>query len=1081
MRRIRSALLVASLMALFVVHAGVAFGGIIVEGPTNLTPLTVGDSNSAQTSGDLVVWHGDSGGNFDILVWSPSLGSPLNISNTPASHEHWPQVSGERVVWQQDDGAYGEIFTWKVGDLAPTNLSNTALGYETMPQVDGDRVVWQGNNDIFFWEQGLGAPINITNTPLLEDGDPQISGDFVVWSSGPEDGRRDIYVWAVGSPSTFNLSNSAGVNDVTPQISGLFAVWSGSDGSDSDVYICDVEGAPTDISNNAEWDDIEPQISGDRVAWECGDGEVYSWSFSDPTPVNISQDEQRDDIDPQVSGDRVVWSGFDGVDSEIFTWRDGDSAPVNLSNQASADVVPQIFGGRVVWSTDADVFTMLLDTTSPSLTPPGDITTHATSPAGASVHFGATASDGGGIKSLKYYVGSTEITSPHTFPVGMTDVRCAAIDEAGNESSGEFSVVVVPDTTIVAAGPTRITHNGDGRDDMNAQIFGDRLVWWSPSPVGVGGDEIQTWRVGDLLPTTLAVDARSPQISGDRVVWSGYAGSDEEIYTWKVGDASPTNISNHDGRRDSAPQISGDRVVWSGYDGNDDEIYTWKVGDPSPTNISNHDGISDDFAYVDGDRIVWQADDGVNNSEIYTWAVGDASRTNISNNPVRQDSGARVSGDRVVWFGYDGNDYEIFTWKAGDATPTNISNHDGRDDFSPNVHGDRVVWSGNDGNSREIYTWAVGDTTPTNISDNDAGDDGGAEIFGDWVVWTGSDGNDTEIYAWRVGSAAKFNISNHNGRDDLGPQISGSRVVWQGDDGNDSEIYTALLDSTPPSLSVPADATVHASSRAGVSHPFAGVATDPAGVRSLKYYVGPSEITSPYTFGLGRTQVRCVAVDELGFSREASFKVTVVLDTALGVAAPLVAPAYGTSASLVATLASVSGEALAGETVILEQLNGSAWTGVGTGVTDAAGKTALATPALAAQQTYRVRYAGAASSVASVSDGVVVSPKVKLARSTSWKTRSRNTYYTAKGFITPKHVVSDANKVRIIVYKKAKNGRYQLVKSYKAKYATYSKTKSRYSAKLKFTSKGSWAIRAYHPKDATHAATYGSWDYFKVR
>jgi len=55
------------------------------------------------------------------------------------------------------------------------------------------------------------------------------------------------------------------------------------------------------------------------------------------------------------------------------------------------------------------------------------------------------------------------------------------------------------------------------------------------------------------------------------------------------------------------------------------------------------------------------------------------------------------------------------------------------------------------------------------------------------------------------------------------------------------------------------------------------------------------------------------------------------------------------------------------------------------------------------------------------------------------------------------------------------------VKSFTAKYVYFSKTKTKYQATVKFDSKGSWAIRAYHPKDATHAATYGSRDYFKVR
>ena len=75
--------------------------------------------------------------------------------------------------------------------------------------------------------------------------------------------------------------------------------------------------------------------------------------------------------------------------------------------------------------------------------------------------FAATATDNGIVSSLKYYVGATEITSPYTFPVGVTQVRCAATDAAGNVSTATFSVAVVyeapPVTTIPTVTKTRVS------------------------------------------------------------------------------------------------------------------------------------------------------------------------------------------------------------------------------------------------------------------------------------------------------------------------------------------------------------------------------------------------------------------------------------------------------------------------------------------------------------------------------------------------------------------------------------------------------------------------------------------------
>ncbi len=90
----------------------------------------------------------------------------------------------------------------------------------------------------------------------------------------------------------------------------------------------------------------------------------------------------------------------------------------------------------------------VFDTTPPLLTVPGDITTNATSPAGASVQFSVSAADpveGGSPVSrpVTCKVGATVVTSPSVFPIGTTTVTCTASDLAGNTSTRSFAVTVV--------------------------------------------------------------------------------------------------------------------------------------------------------------------------------------------------------------------------------------------------------------------------------------------------------------------------------------------------------------------------------------------------------------------------------------------------------------------------------------------------------------------------------------------------------------------------------------------------------------------------------------------------------------
>ncbi|MBA4136833.1 MAG: hypothetical protein C0518_05905 [Opitutus sp.] len=81
------------------------------------------------------------------------------------------------------------------------------------------------------------------------------------------------------------------------------------------------------------------------------------------------------------------------------------------------------------------------DTIAPTLNVPASQTLEATSPAGASASFAASATDAVGVASLTYSQGSGS-----TFSLGTTPVTVTARDAAGNTSSGTFSINVV-DTT----------------------------------------------------------------------------------------------------------------------------------------------------------------------------------------------------------------------------------------------------------------------------------------------------------------------------------------------------------------------------------------------------------------------------------------------------------------------------------------------------------------------------------------------------------------------------------------------------------------------------------------------------------
>ena len=108
-------------------------------------------------------------------------------------------------------------------------------------------------------------------------------------------------------------------------------------------------------------------------------------------------------------------------------------------------------------SASASFTVTVTDQTAPALTLPGNLSAIATSPAGAVVSYGATATD--------LVDGSRPVVcapaSGSTFAIGTTSVECSASDTHGNTSSGSFIVTV--DTHDE---PGRMT--GDARIEVGA-------------------------------------------------------------------------------------------------------------------------------------------------------------------------------------------------------------------------------------------------------------------------------------------------------------------------------------------------------------------------------------------------------------------------------------------------------------------------------------------------------------------------------------------------------------------------------------------------------------------------------------
>lgn len=326
---------------------------------------------------------------------------------------------------------------------------------------------------------------------------------------------------------------------------------------------------------------------------------------------------------------------------------------------------------------------------------------------------------------------------------------------------------------------TQLTSNN--KNDTDPQVSGDRVVWQSYDGTNY---EIYTWTPagGTTRLATSSHPLTGPQVSGDRVVWYGSDGHDDEIFTW-TSSSGPVQVTNNN-TRDDAPQVSGDRIVWRGNDINNyySYVFTWTpTGGVVPITSA---GSCNDGPLISNGRVVWAGDSG-----LFTWTP--------AGGKVKLGDGGEwldISGDRVVWDDVVGGgtnmSSEIFTWTPADGVKR-ITTNSYVDNF-PRVSGDRIAWNGTGAADWEAFTWTPASGVVQLTSDNY--NDLEPKVSGNRVVWERRPlsplGAAGEIMMWTP-AAGKVPVTSNNLKDSA-PEVSGNRIVWMRYDGHDWEIYTAL-------------------------------------------------------------------------------------------------------------------------------------------------------------------------------------------------------------------------------------------------------------------------------------------------
>jgi TolB protein len=335
-----------------------------------------------------------------------------------------------------------------------------------------------------------------------------------------------------------------------------------------------------------------------------------------------------------------------------------------------------------------------------------------------------------------------------------------------------------------------------------------------------------------------------------------------EIYTMDADGSNQINLTNNPAS-DQQPAWSpdGSQIAFtSSRDGNS-EIYVMDADGSNVVRLTNNPAVDIEPAWSpDSSQIAFTSiRDG--DFEIYVMDADGSNVVRLTNNPDT-DAAPEWSPDssQIAFISIRDGDFEIYVMDADGSNQINLTNNpafDGAPEWSPDSS--QIAFdSDRDGNS-EIYVMDADGSNVVRLTNNPAHDQQPAWSPDDSKIAfaSGRDGDIfLEIYTMNTDGSDVARLTN-SPRFDLDADWGTAPVVE---------------DITPPTLSLPGDIIVNATTADGAQVTFEVSATDETDPIPPVVSCDP---VSGSPFPIGTTTVTCTATDEAGNTASGSFDVIV--------------------------------------------------------------------------------------------------------------------------------------------------------------------------------------------------------------
>ena len=723
--------------------------------------------------------------------------------------------------------------TWTATDASGNNASST----QNISVIDTISPILTVPADITIEATGLAGNIANIGEAAAED----VTGVASINNNSPESflfGNTTV-TWVAED----NYGNSASATQIVSVIDTVAPSISAP--SDIMIEATSADENSADLGDPTAGDLVEVRsISNDAPNYYPIGMTTITWNATDSSGNTASDTQIISIVDttiPEITSPEDIVAEATGPEGEQISLGEAVASDL-IGIESITNDAPDVFpiGETIITWTATDLYgntaqssqnITILDTISPILTAPEDITVQAQDPSSNTVDIGsAQAEDAVGVVSITN-------NSPESYPVGETEITWTATDAAGNTATATQTITVTDDVAPIITAPEDIIIEATSAEQNTVSLIGAAATD-AVGVVSISNDAPDNFLVGETIVTWTASDA------------AGNHATDTQLVT--ITDTTPPVLN-----APSSITVEASNELSNAID----------YGTATATDQVGIDSIHNDAPDVFPlglTSITWTASDAAGNedSAIQQVIVSDTIAPQITSPP-----------DIVLEASSDANSVDLGNAQASDAVVLDSVYNDAPDAFPL---GDTLVtWTAQDssGNSANAtQTVSIIDTTPPSIT---ASDDIVMEA-------TSHDNNIISLVEPDVDdSVSSVQISNDAPSVfSLGETI----ITWSATDetaNTSTDTQTvSIIDTTSPIISIPDDIVIEATSMSENDVDIGNAqATDLVEVASITN-------DAPSVFPYGETTVTWTATDSSGNTDSDTQSIMIIDTTAPTITAP---------------------------------------------------------------------------------------------------------------------------------------------------------------------------------------------------